>query len=394
MPLNKALDAIIENDLQSLVTQQDTEGKNLDYKVILSLDAEETKAEFRRDVTAFANALGGDIVVGVRESKDNKGIPEELCGFDIGNLSEEQYKNRLVEILQSRVKPRIQGIGIRVLPLSTQPGKWAAVIRIPKSFARPHQVEVGNKNFEFWFRHEASKQRMDIDEIRSSILSSDTLSERIRSFRIDRLGRIKSGDTPIALVEGTKMVMHLVPLNAFEPTARYELAPLLEGNLAPLSPMYSSLRETQHNFDGIIAHDKWAQESSAGSYVQVFRSGIVESVEGRLFTYEGTSLDGDYFDKMLFAALPKYLSIQQKLAINPPILVMLSLLNISGYDLSVSNRAYRSYPQKIIHENDLLVPEEVIEDYTQDSKKVAQSIIDRIWNAAGWPHSMSNSRSR
>ncbi len=280
MALNKAIDTITERDLHALVTQQEPEGRGLDYKDRLNLTGEAAKAEFRCDVTSFANSVGGDLIVGI---SDAKGLPQEVCGFELGTMSQEQYKLQIVEILQSRIKPRMQGVSIRIVPLSG--GKYVAVIRIPKSFAKPHQVEVNNKDFQFWFRHDGGKQRMDIDELRSSLLSSNSLSERIRDFRLDRLGRIVSRDVPPALAEGTKVVMHLIPLNAFELGLHYDLVTLREqvrslGTMF-LKTMYDLPR---YNFDGVFSHDKKTEESSAHSYVQVFHNGIVESVEGRLFS--------------------------------------------------------------------------------------------------------------
>ena len=64
MSLNKPVNTISEQDLQLLVDQKEPEGKTLDYKAILNLDADEAKSEFRRDVTAFANA-GVNYSVGI-----------------------------------------------------------------------------------------------------------------------------------------------------------------------------------------------------------------------------------------------------------------------------------------------------------------------------------------
>ena len=319
--------------------------------------------------------------------KDTKGIPDELSGFDLGSATQEQYQNRIVEVLQSRIKPRVQGISIRMLPL--QNGKWAAIIRVPKSFAAPHQVEVGSKDFQFWFRHAAGKQRMDIDEIRSSIVASDSLAERIRGFRIDRLGRIVSDETPIPLLSGPKIVMHLIPLNAFDPSSRYDLSGL-RTFLKLLEPIYAGLREgAYYNFDGILAHDKMIDEPQGGSYVQVFNNGTIESVEGRLFSYSGeTTLDMFRVEELIIDALKRYITILTQLNINPPVLLLLSLLNINGYRVGAGNRYSFHNLHRVITEKNLLIPEEQIESFDQVSDQILRPIFDRIWNAAGWPRSI------
>lgn len=262
MALNKPIETITEQDLQALVNQNEPEGRQLDYKAVLSLAQEGAKAEFRKDITSFANSQGGDIVVGIR---DNKGLPEEVSGFDLGNASQEQYQSRVREVLQSRIKPRIQGVLTHLFQLSN--GKWAMIIRIPNSFAKPHQVEVDNKDFQFWFRHDSGKQRMDIDDLRSTILLSESLSERIRNFRIDRLGRVIAGDTPVAIAEGTKAIMHLIPINAFDSTVRYDLTPIRESGTSLTTMHLTSLYDPpRYNFDGLVTHDKHIGEVTGYSY--------------------------------------------------------------------------------------------------------------------------------
>src|SRR5437899_1646088 len=117
MPLTKPLNSINEHDLEVLIAQKENESKSIEYKAALPLDVEKGKDEFRKDVTAFANSAGGDLVVGVDAPK---GVPEAISGFNIGSLTPEQYTLRLTEIIQSRVKPRLQGIGIWPFELSNK----------------------------------------------------------------------------------------------------------------------------------------------------------------------------------------------------------------------------------------------------------------------------------
>jgi hypothetical protein len=378
-----SIDSITEATLQALVDQQEPESKILDYKVMLNLNEEGAKAEFRRDITSFANSSGGDVIVGIR---DNRGIPEALIGFDLGSASEEQYRLQIIEILQSRIKPRIQGIFVRLLRLSSS--KWAAIIRIPQSLARPHQVEINHKDFQFWFRHEGSKQRMDIDELRSSILFSEALSERIRTFRIERLGRIMSGETPVALLKGTRIVLHLIPISAFSSIITYDLSPITH-KAGLLNPIYSSIQDGfRYNFDGYFVHDQSPHESTAASYVQVFTNGIVESVEGRLFSYSGgKTIDSERFENLVITSVGRYKDLQKQLGVAPPTLILLSLLEINGYNLTVAHDTYRHDPRRFIVEQNLLVPEIVMNDYELQPDQILKPALDRIWNAAGWPRS-------
>ena len=93
---------IDKNYIASLLTNQVREGRTLDYKDRLLIDDREKKKELLADVTAFANAAGGDIIYGIQERRDNSkptGIPESVSG--LGNI------NRDAVLLRLGGRPRI-----------------------------------------------------------------------------------------------------------------------------------------------------------------------------------------------------------------------------------------------------------------------------------------------
>jgi len=90
----------------------------------------------------------------------------------------------------------------------------------------------------------------------------------------------------------------------------------------------------------------------------------------------------------LYEALGKYLKVQQKLGISPPVVLMLSLLGIAGYYMEIG-RPGLYQGNKIIHEDTLLLPEELIDDLSKSDEEIMKPLFDRIWNAAGWEGSMS-----
>ncbi len=80
MLFNKPLAEIEENDLQELIDTAVRESKDLDYKESLSVELPSEKKEFLSDVSSFANAIGGYLIYGVKENKEDSGLPVELCG--------------------------------------------------------------------------------------------------------------------------------------------------------------------------------------------------------------------------------------------------------------------------------------------------------------------------
>lgn len=65
----------------------------------------------------------------------------------------------------------------------------------------PHMVKLGG-TFRFYSRNANGKYPLDVGELRALFAFSETTSERIRSFRQERLSSIVAGETPIVLEEG------------------------------------------------------------------------------------------------------------------------------------------------------------------------------------------------
>lgn len=74
----KPLEAVNENDLQALIDNQVREGKTIDYKESLPGNTDSDKKEFLADVSSFANAAGGHLLLGIKEEA---GLPVEISGL-------------------------------------------------------------------------------------------------------------------------------------------------------------------------------------------------------------------------------------------------------------------------------------------------------------------------
>lgn len=394
MSLNKPIHSIEEADLQRMVDEKNAESRRIDYKTAINFDTdeakdkEEAKAEFRRDVSSFANSIGGDIIIGIR---DNKGIPEELCGFELGKQSEEQFTQRLTEILQSRVKPRIRGVTIRPIRLSNN--RWAAIIRIPNSYAKPHEVEVGTKGFEFWIRVDGMKQRMDVDELRDTFLLSESFADRARNHRMERVRAVKEGQAPVRLNLGAKTMLHFIPLDAFRSGNSYDLR-AAEIELHPINqrdnwPRYYG-SASHYNFEGVVVSNRNFSndgEIPSNTYVQFSRNGIVEAVEGYRFQQEEHIIPIYHFHETLLESMVKFPNIMQQMGIQPPIAIMLSLIGVKGFSLQYDRIHYAREPHKSIDRDDLLMPEVILEELSCDVSVIAVSvrpIFDMLWQACNF----------
>lgn len=214
-----------------------------------------------------------------------------------------------------------------------------------------------------------------------------TISE-IREHRSTRIEKINNGDTPKPLDnnnELSKIIFHLVPMNAFAPSMIFNLSGIHK-DLNAVKPIYSSVRNAQYNSDGFLTygHSVTNTQGLVGSYVQVFHNGIIEAVDLRLLI-EGY-IKGPLFKQDLAEALIRFLSCQQKLGVEPPIFAMLSMIKIKGFQLFIG----RDSPEtRKIEKEDLLFPEVQIDDFSPDPSEALKPLFDMVWNAAGLPDSSS-----
>ncbi len=206
--MDKQFDAIQRGDIEELMQNNVPEGRTLDYKLTLPGGRDGDKKEFAADISSFANASGGDLLFGVEEAQ---GVPVAIPGVTIADVDAE--KLRLESIIRTGIQPHISGIRVRAIP--GFPQGHVVLVRIPRSWASPHLV-THSGDFRFYTRHNTGKDRMDVSEIRTAFHLSETIPERMRRFRDDRLARVIARETPVPIInEAAYVVVHLLPLSSF-----------------------------------------------------------------------------------------------------------------------------------------------------------------------------------
>ena len=120
-----------EAKLQNFITSEIEESLTLEYKAAEALDRVETKKkEITKDVSAMANSAGGVIVYGISEfgELEKRHLPEKITPVDRRN-----YPREWVEQIIQAIRPRIDGIVIHSVNLSSGENDAAYVIEIPQS---------------------------------------------------------------------------------------------------------------------------------------------------------------------------------------------------------------------------------------------------------------------
>jgi predicted HTH transcriptional regulator len=107
--INRNVEQITKDDLQSLIDNKVTERKTMEYKQALPGNSDKQKKEFLADVSSFANASGGVLIYGITEDKKT-GKPKALVGLDIVNIDQETL--RLDNVIRTGLQPRLPAVNI------------------------------------------------------------------------------------------------------------------------------------------------------------------------------------------------------------------------------------------------------------------------------------------
>ena len=90
------------------------EGHYLDYKVALSGESErEQRREFLKDVTGFANALGGNIIIGATEPAEGLAVDQQLKGIADGDKVAQALENVSLPHSSSPSRSRVRSESLR-----------------------------------------------------------------------------------------------------------------------------------------------------------------------------------------------------------------------------------------------------------------------------------------
>jgi len=240
-------------------------------------------------------------------------------------------------------------------------------------------------NDKFYSRSSNGKYPLDVGELRIAFNLLETITERIRNFRQDRISKIFANETPVPFYDTAKIVLHLIPIISFNPAQAYDISKIVSQS-AKMKPIYCGGWNDRYNLDGFLAYSG-GREDKSHSYVQLFRNGIIEAVEGLLLEpHEGTLfIPSIAYEEKLISSLTDYISLLKTLNVEPPIFVFLTLLGVKGYSMAVDRWKFWISESHIIDRDILLLPEVVIESYDVSAKDVLRPCFDSIWNACGHP---------
>ena len=388
--IHKRIDQITVDDIQGLVDNSVREGKSVEYKEQLPGNGDSDKKEFLADASSFANASGGDIIFGIRETRDSAGKPTGIPASIVGlqNINADAEVRRMEQILRDGIEPRLPGIVLRAIDgFANGP---VILLRIPQSWASPHMVSF-KASPRFFSRTSAGKSPLGIPEIRAAFVQSDSLPQRIKAFRQERIGLILAGETPASLIDSPLVVLHLIPVSAFLNATAFDLQSIIDGRVQ--IPNIGGLGAYgRPNVDGFVSYSGGqSSQSEQFSYTQVFRNGCIEAADALVLSGQDNYNDiipSTSIETEILKGATYLLKVYQSLGIDSPLVVMLSLLNVRGFYMYTG----RHMSPRAIHRierRDLILPDVIIEDLALDARQSFRPVFDLLWQACGYRQSLN-----
>ncbi|NJS41532.1 hypothetical protein HC766_04220 [Candidatus Gracilibacteria bacterium] len=302
--LEKELEMVTKEDIESLVSGQVRENRTVDYKRALPGDDDKSKREFLADVSSFANATGGDLVFGVEEKG---GLPTKIRGVRIRNLEESIL--RLEHMTMDAIEPRIFGVTIHGVWIGSD--RYVIIVRVPQSWSSPHMVTYQGHG-RFYSRNSAGKHPLDVSEIRSAFSFAQSTIDVVRTFRQNRINDINSNQLSNEIGDGSKLILHLVPFSINNPSISTNISLLENDRIVPKDLLGNGVIHQRFNFDGFLL-------SGDSGYMQVFRNGVIELVESNFLSHKkGQSFITPEYESNVNNQLDAILSLNKHLKVEAP----------------------------------------------------------------------------
>jgi len=386
--ITKPVADLTESDLAELIQRNVPEIASLEYKATLEIGDADLKKEFLADVSSFANATGGIILFGVACDSRTR-LPSELVGLEVANT--DALALSIQNLIRDGLRPRIAPPDLKFIQLAS--GRFVMALGVKQSWSRPHRIEFRDFH-RFYARNSNGKYLLDVGELRSLFLLSETFAIRTRQFREDRLAALLSAAPTIVSGPRAKVVMHLIPFTAFVPGQRYDISPVAQ-NLAAMPPLGASGFSSRHTLEGFMTFHA-GQDAQIYSYTHLYRSGILEAVDALTIPFgrgkgEEKFIPSGSIESDLIEAFPRYISNLESIGVSPPLVFMLSLVGVRGFQVYVSPQRHvrRVFP---IPEDVLAIPEQIIVDWKQAPEVLLRPSFDAIWNACGLSQSFNFDR--
>lgn len=372
----KLLDNVNIDDIKEMIIQEVCESLRLDYKQKWWGNNDEGRREMLRDISAFANASGGYLVLGVK-TESSKGAGHLDCPTKIVALEHANYAEKINRGCRDNLDPPCRGI--EVAQFEADQNGVILVIKVPPSLDAPHMVTFKGLN-QFWERHGTDKQPMETHEIRDLFITRRSNQDLIlqqaqqgvlkfQFANIDKGGALYIWAAPV------------VPLQTDVDLKNRELRELFYDQ-AILNPDFRPdiyCGRPRACLDGVEAVDSG---NETGKFIRLKRNGFLEIGTTRtLLQDHGTYYIHPFSLSVILENFTSFATkVYSKLEAQGPVALGCSFIKVEGYKLYLGQRFMEEY--SAAWESDTLpLGHQISYDFQAEKNVIVKAISDRLWNA-------------
>jgi hypothetical protein len=383
MPIrNKPFSTITLQDVESLITREIREDTTIEFKRQLNLDDRDQKAEFLKDISAMANALGGTIIYGAVEGEgDQRGQIVRVQGQ---MLEPDAVELQITNLLRDGLDERLDGVLFRALPIGDT-GEYVCVLRIPTSPLAPHRIKYGEKP-QFYARGSVSNSPLNTRQIREMIIQRATAMDNAlavvekRTIELKSAGARRRRFLGEGLAPPDQIILHVIPL--FPQTLGWRLGPDRQTRLLQVPPFGSE--EPYHN--PYYATEGMYSRFENEKHVLFLRGGGIEFQRYDVLSRHKTEIQPPILNAWqveldVLRALGQCQTLTNDGLLPLPVLISLRLLAVS--DSGIQRRPSRGDPPLTTHlqsDSDVIVSPFVLGSW-EEVRELARHVFDEMWQA-------------
>lgn len=386
-PFRKDFNEITLEDIEFLKNQQIPESFYMEYKQQVWGKSDEETREMLKDVSSFANASGGIIIVGVSATENS--CIENIIGIE--NAEEEE--SRIMACCLASIEPRIYGLQIRRFDCGNS--REILLLYIPNSFNTPHQI-IFKGLYQIWKRYGSQKNKCTVDEIknlcRKSSETLETLDKQKKDLN-DFITKNCLSGKPVHIM----IAIPIVTSNMFLPIKERTITDAIKNMKHKREdtwklPIEYDLLEFAYTIRGLKYGDY------KNDFFEIYRNGIIINkiqMENGTYVVGVSGPDGQRYKFIKRDAICEFCfnfiylcqNIYRVFGITESFLFVNSFFSIKNYSLNYidSNKGGFSFSRhvKSCPEDNIELPETTIYPDSNMEKEIGRT-MDIFWQAFGF----------
>lgn len=349
-PFESWTDEQILDWIKNKINDKEKENKFLDYKSKFNLSPAGRK-ELVKDITGFANEIGGVILVGVPEEEDHPGVPKAEFGIAKGlDLL------RIENIIRDNAMPQLPALFMKEIVVDHDKNLSVYLITHPQSWLRPHMnVSGSGDKVDFRYYKRGIESTVPMQEHEVDALYQERYAQQI--ILEDYLSKEDLGETYLSeQICGVQLVIVPMPIR----TNLIDFHSAVGRDFAEKNTLIQKWNPCK---DGLITHRNTDPDNSR--YIaKFFPSGMFVFTHA-LSLNPGDPLDFDLLVNTAFAPQVKGFLAESfvQLNISGSVMVILKAWGLNGRELiltdSVGFLDNRDIHRRYVTGNDIRIDFEV-----------------------------------